>query len=99
MIACVDEAAFYLLPGVVRTYAPCGETPLLKVLLTRKHLSVMSGVTTFGQLATLKRRRSLTGQDSALFLRHLSQYLCQKLLVIWDGLSIHRAEEVQTLLA
>lgn len=99
MIACVDEAAFYLLPGVVRTYAPCGETPLLKVLLTREHLSVMSGVTTFGQLATLKRRRSLTGQDSALFLRHLSQYLCRKLLVIWDGLSIHRAEEVQTLLS
>jgi transposase len=95
----VDEAAFYLLPGVVRTYAPCGETPLLKVLLTRKHLSVMSGVTTAGQLATLTRRRSMTGKDSALFLQHLSQYLCQKLLVIWDGLNIHRAEEVKTLLS
>lgn len=99
MIACVDEAAFYLLPGVVRTYAPCGETPLMKVLLTRKHLSVMSGVTVVGGLATLKRRHALTGEDSALFLRHLSSYLCQKLLVIWDGLSIHRAEEVQALLS
>src|SRR5256885_1103383 len=45
VIVCVDEAAFYLLPGVVRTYAPRGETPLLKALLTRSHLSVMSGVT------------------------------------------------------
>jgi transposase len=99
MIACVDEAAFYLLPGVVRTYAPCGDTPLLKVLLTRKHLSVMSGVTVEGGLASLRRRRALTGQDSALFLRHLSNYVCQKLLVIWDRINIHRAEEVKTLLS
>jgi len=99
MIAYVDEAAFYLLPGTVRTYAPRGETPLWKVLLTRKHLSVMSAVTTIGQLATLTRRRSMTGEDSALFLRHLSQYLGMKLLVIWDCLNLHRAEEVKTLLA
>lgn len=99
MIACVDEAAFYLLPGMARTYALCGETPLLKVLLTRAHLSVMSAVTAAGQLATLMRRRSLTGQDSALFLQHLARYLCRKLLVIWDGLNIHRAEEVKTLLS
>jgi transposase len=99
MIACVDEAAFYLLPGVVRTYAPRGETPFLKVLLTRAHLSVMSAVTVAGQLATMKRRRSLTGRDSALFLQHLAQYLCRKLLVIWDGLKIHRAEEVKMLLS
>jgi hypothetical protein len=75
MIACVDEAAFYLLPGVVRTYAPRGETPFLKILLTRAHLSVMSAVTVAGQLATLMRRRPLTGRDSGLFLRHLFQYL------------------------
>jgi transposase len=99
MITCVDEAAFYLLPGVVRTYAPRGETPLLKVLLTRKHLLVMSGVTIAGGLATLTRRGSMTGEDSAWFLRHLSQYLYQKLLVIWDCLQIHRAEEVKTLLS
>ena len=72
---------------------------MLKALLTRKHLSVMSGITTAGQLATMKRRRSMTGEDSALFLRHLSDYLCRKLLVIWDGINIHRAEEVKTLLS
>jgi len=99
MIACVDESAFYLLPGVVRTYAPRGETPFFKVLLTRKHLSVMSGITTTGHLTTLTRRRSMTGWDSAVFLRHLSDYLNRKLLVIWDRLNIHRAEEVKTLLS
>ena len=99
MIVCVDEAAFYLLPGVVRTYAPRGERPELRVMLTRKHLSAMSGVTTTGKLASLIRRRSLTGEDSSLFLRHLFDYLNQKLLVIWDCGNIHRAEEVKALLS
>src|SRR5689334_21066968 len=33
----VDEAGFYLLPSVVRTYAPVGQTPLLPETLTRDH--------------------------------------------------------------
>jgi len=31
----VDESAFYLLPMAVRTYAPCGQTPILQVPLSR----------------------------------------------------------------
>jgi hypothetical protein len=30
----VDEAGFYLLPAVVATYAPMGQTPVLRELLT-----------------------------------------------------------------
>ena len=71
VIVCVDEAGFYLLPGVVRTYAPGGETPLLKALLQRDHLSMLRGVTPCGQLATVQRRRALTGAASGAFLRHL----------------------------
>jgi hypothetical protein len=33
----VDESAFYLLPMVVRTYAPRGQTPLLRVPLSYDH--------------------------------------------------------------
>ena len=78
----MDEAAFYLLAGVVRTYAPCGETPILKVFQTRDPLSVMSGITPAGQLATRTRARALTGLDSVAFLRHLYWYFDSKLLVI-----------------
>ena len=99
LIVCIDEAAFYLLAGVVRTYAPCGETPILKVFETRDHLSVMSGISTAGHLMTLTRGRALTGLESVAFLRHLSWYLGCKLLVIWDGASIHRCDEVRAFLA
>ena len=45
----VDESGFYLLPGVVKTYAPKGRTPVLDEWQTRDHLSVMGGVTPAGQ--------------------------------------------------
>src|SRR5262245_33937579 len=99
LIICVDEAGFYLLPGLVRTYAPCGETPVLKVFQTRDHLSVMSGVTTTGQLATLTRQHSLSGNESVLFLRQAINYFGCRLLVIWDGGTIHRSQDVKQFLA
>ena len=45
----VDESGFYLLPGVVRTYGPQGQTPVVDKKLTRDHLSVMAGVTPAGK--------------------------------------------------
>lgn len=98
-LVCVDEAAFYLLAGVVRTYAPCGETPILRVFQTRDHLSVMSGVTLEGHLATMTRSRAMTGLDSISFLQHLHSYFEGKLLVIWDGATIHRSKAVKEFLA
>ena len=40
-----DQSGFYLLPMVVRTYAPVRKTPILRERLTRDHLSAMSGIT------------------------------------------------------
>jgi hypothetical protein len=36
-------AGFYLLPMAVRSWAPRGQTPVLRVKLTRDHLSAISG--------------------------------------------------------
>jgi hypothetical protein len=33
-----DQSGFYLLPMVVRTYAPVGKTPILHEHLSRDHL-------------------------------------------------------------
>jgi hypothetical protein len=44
-IVFADQSGFYLLPGVVRTYAPVGQTPILHEHLSRDHLSAMSAIT------------------------------------------------------
>ena len=56
-----DESGFYLLPGLVRTYAPEGQTPVIREKQTRDHLSVMGGMTPEGKVYTLVRQESLNG--------------------------------------
>ena len=94
----VDESGFYLLPGVVKTYAPRGETPVLDEWQTRDHLSVMGGVTPQGKVYSLVRPHSLNGLHSVAFLAHLLRVVGGRLLVIWDGSPIHRRPEVKAFL-
>lgn len=46
-----DESGFYLLPGLVRTYAPQAQTPVIRQKQTRDHLSVkpLVGTIVFGR--------------------------------------------------
>lgn len=98
-IVWVDEAGFYLLPGRVRTYAPRGQTPVLRVPLSRDHLATISGITPDGRLFQLVREQALHGDDVVGFLRHLLRHIPGKLVVIWDGSPIHRAQVVKQFLA
>jgi transposase len=91
----VDESGFYLLPGVVKTYGPKGQTPVVDEWQTRDHLSVMGGVTPQGKVYSLVRPTSLNGLHSIEFLIHLGRLAGDRLLVIWDGSPIHRRVEVQ----
>lgn len=94
-----DESAFYLLPGVVRTYAPEAQTPILREKQTRDHLSVMGGMTPAGRVYTLVRQVSLNGLHTIEFLLHLQRVVGKRLLVIWDGSPIHRRAEVKEFLS
>lgn len=95
----VDESAFYLLPGVVRTWAPRGETPILHAPCTRDHLSAISAITPAGQLLVQVQRQAFRGPTVVRFLRHLLRHVPGKLLVLWDGARIHRGHAVQAFLA
>jgi transposase len=95
----VDEAGCYLLPAVVLTYAPRGQTPRIAATVGHDHLAVISGVTPQGQLFTQIYRGTITGARVVRFLRHLERCLPGPLIVIWDGASIHGAEEVHQFLA
>jgi transposase len=94
-----DQSGFYLLPMVVRTYAPVGETPILHENFTRDHLSAMSGITLEGKLYMLEQDRAFKGEDVVRFLGHLMHHIPGKLLVIWDGSPIHRSRAVKDFLA
>jgi transposase len=82
----------------VRTYAPRGQTPVLRTPYTRDHLSVISAITPEGDLIVHQQAQAICGSDVVAFLRQLLRILRGKLLVLWDGASIHRNQDVKAFL-
>jgi transposase len=83
----------------VRTYALRGQTPVLRVKLTRDHLSAIGGMTPKGRLFMQMQERAYKAEDVVRFLRMLLCKITGPLLVIWDGSPIHRAEVIKQFLA
>ena len=94
----VDETGLYLLPAIVKTWAPRGQTPLLTNPLTRDHWSIIGAITPAGQLLFQMYPHSIKGTQIVRFLRHLLRHLEGRLLVIWDGLPAHRGQQVKDFL-
>ncbi len=82
----------------MRTYAPRGQTPLLRVPLTRDHLSAIGALTADGRVLMQVQTEAFRGPRVVRFLRHLLRHIQGKLLVIWDGALVHRAQVVKTFL-
>jgi transposase len=97
-IAFIDESAFYLLPSVVRTYAPCGLTPVLAVPLSYDHLSVISAITLSGKLYFDLQKDAYTGEDVVQFLKSLRCKSGKRFLIIWDGAPIHTGQAIKAYL-
>jgi transposase len=95
----VDESGFRPLPAVVRTYAPVGQTPVLREWLTWDHLSAISAITPTGELYLEVQDRAIKGLDVVRFLEGLLDQIPGKLLVVWDGLPAHRGQAVKDFLA
>jgi transposase len=87
------------LPLLVRTYAPIGRTPVLRVPLIRDHLSAIGGITPQGRIYMQMQESAYCAEDVVKFLRLLLRKISGKLLVIWDGSPIHRAKEIKAFLA
>jgi transposase len=71
---------------------------VLRVKLTRDHLSAMGGITPKGRLFMQMQERAYKAEDVVRFLRMLVRKITGPLLVIWDGSTIHRAEVVKQFL-
>ncbi|HEV8193156.1 MAG TPA: transposase [Ktedonobacterales bacterium] len=82
----------------MRTWAPRGQTPSLRVKLSKDHLSAISGVTLDGRLFLQVRDHSYDSQAVAGFLRVLLSKNRGKILLVWDGSPVHRGQPVKDFL-
>jgi transposase len=95
----IDESGFYPLPSVVRTYAPVGQTPILREWWARDHLSAISAISPEGKLYFHCQDYALNSEDVVTFLEHLLREVPGRLVIIWDGSPIHRSHTIQEFLA
>ena len=83
---------------MVHTWAPQGETPVLSEVFGRDHLSAIGAMTSEGALYFHAQEKPLDGADVVHFLCHLLRHIPGKLLILWDGSTIHYNEVVRRLL-
>ena len=87
-----------MLAAAVMTYAPKGQTPLLRVPLSWDHLSVIGAITPDGKLYVHIQDKAFKGETIVRFLKHLLRHIAGKLLIIWDGLPAHRGRAIKDFL-
>jgi transposase len=95
----IDESGFYPLPSVVRTYAPVGQTPILREWWTRDHLSAISAISAEGKLYFHSQDHPLNSDDVVGFLEHLLREVPGRMVLVWDGAPIHRSQVIRDFLA
>lgn len=95
----IDETGLYLLPAIIRTWAPRGQTPIIRSPLTRDHWSIIGAITPTGKLFFQRYPHAISGEQVVVFLRHLLRHLAGKLLIIWDGLPAHHGQAVKDFLS
>ena len=66
-----DESGFYLLPALLRTWAPVARTPVIRRQLSREHLSAISVVSRSGELYLAAPDHPYKGSDVVRFLEQL----------------------------
>ena len=95
----LDESGVHPLPSVARTYAPVGQTPILREWYTRDRLSAISALSPEGKLYFQAQDHAMNSADVVAFLEHLLREVPGRMIIIWDGAPIHRSHTVKEFLA
>ncbi len=91
----VDEVGSSLKGVVGTTWAPAGQTPEVSHCCKWDKLSTIGGISHDGRVFSHSYAHSICKEQVVAFLEQLAKQLSGKLLVIWDGASIHRAHVVE----
>lgn len=91
----LDESGFLIIPNVRKTWAPIGNTPIVRYNYRRDRISAISAVTVSPSRKHLGlyfrlHTANITGVEVIGFLRHLLRHLRGPIVLLWDGGTIHR---------
>ena len=101
-IVFVDESGFLLIPPVRKTWAPKGQTPIVRHHQRHDRLSMISGLSLSpqGRRITLHFQihdTNIRQEQTCEFLRHLLRHLRGHVIVLWDNGNIHGGAPIRDL--
>ena len=100
LIVFEDESGVSLLPSVRATWAPRGQTPVLRHRFTWKRLSLAGALAyepdgTDAHLVFQMRAGAYNDQTLVAFLTALKDLERRPVVLIWDGLPSHRSRDMR----
>lgn len=94
----IDESGISERPHRVRTWSPRGETPILKHRFTWKNASIIAGIT--GNSFYFRICDGAVRTPFLItYLKHLRRHLKRKLLIVWDGVAMHKSRATNEYIA
>jgi hypothetical protein len=93
LIVFIDETGVSTKPHRVRTWAPRGETPVIRETFGWKSLSVIGAISLWRILFRI-HPGAIKAPQVVDFLKVLERHTRQPMVVIWDGAPIHRSKLV-----
>ena len=78
-----------------RSYAPKGETPVMRVCVRRENLGLISTITNQGQMRFMLYREAMNASIMKKFLTRLVKDVDRKVFLIVDNLKVHHSKLVQ----
>lgn len=96
----LDESGFLLIPNVKRTWAPIGQTPIIRYCFNHSKISAITALAVSPKRKHIAlylqfRRRSFKGPDVKRFLQYLLKHVRGPIMLLWDKGRIHRHHEVK----
>ncbi len=90
----LDESGFSQRPSIVRTWAPRGHTPILRMPFNWKRLSVTGALAVAPDLSRVRtllspKPGSVDGPTTVAFLRSVRRHVPAPVLLVWDRLPAH----------
>lgn len=99
LLVYADEASQSVTPRLTRTYALKGKPATITISTEiNARLYLASAIGTNGEMDYMIRNKPFDSKAIIEFLEQLLKKLNRKLLIIWDGASIHHSEEVKLFL-
>lgn len=98
MILFLDESGMQSRPNVRRTWSMRGKRPEMKVREKRDKISIVSAVSTEGDLFFAISEESMSEDDIISFLEQLLREIESFIYIFWDNITIHRSRKVKQFL-